>query len=142
VKRFVNGQEVELSLPQSVEITAIEDRLIVKTKDGAQSAVAVRLGETVHVSYKGHEFVVERSVSRAGIHGAVASGEIRAPMPGQVVDVFVKQGAKVFAGDKILVLEAMKTQQTFASGFDGTVSKLDAKKGQQVSEGELLALIE
>jgi len=115
---------------------------MVKTKDGANSAVAIRVGETVHVSYKGHVFVVERAISRAGAHGGVASGEIRAPMPGQIVDVFVMQGAKVAAGDKLLVLEAMKTQQTFAAPFDGTVSKVDTKKGQQVSEGELLALIE
>ena len=142
MKRFVNGEEVELHPSENVEITSLEDRLMVKTKDGANSAVAIRVGETVHVSYKGHVFVVERAISRAGAHGGVASGEIRAPMPGQIVDVFVMQGAKVAAGDKLLVLEAMKTQQTFAAPFDGTVSKVDTKKGQQVSEGELLALIE
>jgi len=142
VKRFVNGQEVDLPTSDNIQITPLQDRLIVKTKDGAHSAVAIREGETVHVSYKGHVYKIERSASRAGHHGQIASGEIRAPMPGQIVDVFVKPKAKVTAGEKLLVLEAMKTQQTFAAPFDGTVQKLDAKKGQQVAEGDLLALIE
>lgn len=142
MKRFVNGQEVELGRAEGVEVTPLSDRLMVHTKEGTHSAVAVRVGETVHVSYRGHVYVVERAQSRAGSHSAAGSGEIRAPMPGQIVDVFVAEGQAVNSGDKILVLEAMKTQQTFSAPYDGVVSKLTAVKGAQVGDGEMLAVIE
>jgi 3-methylcrotonyl-CoA carboxylase alpha subunit len=66
---------------------------------------------------------------------------MRAPMPGQIVDVLVSEGAKVAKGDKVLVLEAMKTQQAFLAPFDGVVEKLPVKKGEQVADGQLLALV-
>lgn len=66
---------------------------------------------------------------------------MRAPMPGQIVDVLVERGANVTKGEKILVLEAMKTQQPFTAPFDGVVEKLDVTKGQQVAEGAVLAVV-
>jgi acetyl/propionyl-CoA carboxylase alpha subunit len=142
MKRLVNGQEIELSPSAEAEVFAWKDRLMVRTPDGTNSAVAVKTGDAVHVSYKGHIYVVEKA--RSGQAGAASggSGELRAPMPGLIVEVFVKLGAKVESGEKIFVLEAMKTQQAFAAPFAGTVEKLTAEKGKQVSDGELLATIE
>jgi biotin carboxyl carrier protein len=45
-------------------------------------------------------------------------------------------------GDKILVLEAMKTQQAFTAPFAGVVRRIEVEKGSQVSDGELLAVVE
>ncbi|HEY3781225.1 MAG TPA: acetyl-CoA carboxylase biotin carboxyl carrier protein subunit [Fimbriimonadaceae bacterium] len=141
MKKLVNGEEVELSPSTDTEVYPWKDRLMVRTPDGANSAVAVKIGDALHVSYKGHVYVVEKS--RAGKAGAAASssGELRAPMPGLIVEVFVKQGASVESGDKVFVLEAMKTQQAFTAPFAGKVDKLTAEKGKQVSDGELLATI-
>jgi 3-methylcrotonyl-CoA carboxylase alpha subunit len=63
-------------------------------------------------------------------------------MPGMIVDVLVAEGDSVVAGQKILVLEAMKTQQPFNAPFDGVVRKLNAVKGVQVSGDDLLAVVE
>ena len=63
-------------------------------------------------------------------------------MPGMIVDVLVSEGDAVVAGQKILVLEAMKTQQPFNAPFDGVVTKLNAVKGVQVSGEDLLAVVE
>ena len=117
------------------------DRLMVKTPEGAFSAAVARIGDATHVSYRGHVYVIERSRHKS--HGAAGAenGEIRAPMPGLIVDVLAIMGAEVERGAKILVLEAMKTQQTFTAPFDGVISALWAKKGAQVAEGELLAVI-
>jgi 3-methylcrotonyl-CoA carboxylase alpha subunit len=141
MKRLVNGEEVELLPSAKAEVYPWKDRLMVRTPDGTNSAVAVKIGDAVHVSYKGHVYVVEKL--RSGHVGASlgASGDLRAPMPGLIVEVFVKQGEVVEAGEKIFVLEAMKTQQAFAAPFAGTVDKLTAEKGKQVSDGELLASI-
>lgn len=141
MRLFINGQECELTNIE-VEITRISDRLIVKTADGSQSALAIRKGDSVLVSYLGRQFRIERNRPRSGVHGVAASGEMRAPMPGQIVDVLVDEGASVQKGDKILVLEAMKTQQPFTAPFEGTVSKLSVSKGDQVLDGALLAIIQ
>ncbi|MEZ0324454.1 MAG: acetyl-CoA carboxylase biotin carboxyl carrier protein subunit [Fimbriimonas sp.] len=140
MKRFVNGEEVELD--DSATVTRLSDRLIVHTPEGAFSAVAVRQGDAVLVSYKGNQYKVEKKQARARHHGAASSGELRAPMPGLIVDVRVEKGQTVEKGDTILVLEAMKTQQPFTAPFNGTVKELNVAKGDQVNDGQLLALIE
>lgn len=140
MKLFIDGQEVELD-PAEVEIVETSDRLVVKTAAGAFSAVAVRQGDAVLVSYRGRQYRIERSRPRTGSAGPGASGEIRAPMPGQIVDVAVAEGAAVAKGEKLLVLEAMKTQQGFSAPYDGVVASLPVATGRQVAEGDLLVLL-
>ena len=73
---------------------------------------------------------------------AVASGSLLAPMPGTVVSVAVDQGARVAAGQPVLVLEAMKMQHTVAAPHDGVVTRVDVHTGQQVAAGDVLAVVE
>ena len=72
---------------------------------------------------------------------AVASGSLLAPMPGTVVSVAVEPGAKVNAGQPVLVLEAMKMQHTVGAPYDGVVTQIDVQQGQQVAAGEVLAVV-
>lgn len=139
MKRFVNGEPVEFG-PCDAQVIHAPDRLIVKTSEGAHSAAAVRVGDTVHVSYRGHTYLVEKATRPRGA-GAGGNGELRAPMPGLIVDVLLEAGAQVAKGDKILVLEAMKTQQPFVAPFDGVVAEIKTSKGEQVAEGALLAVV-
>jgi len=76
--------------------------------------------------------------------GEVASGDgaILSPMPGKIVSVAAKAGAKLKKGDPILVLEAMKMEHTLTAPFDGKLAELNAKAGAQVSEGVVLAKLE
>ena len=139
MKYFLNGEAVEFE--NSFDVAQLPDRLQVRTPSGSFSALAVRDGDAVLISYKGHQYRLETRQTRTRA-GAVKSGEFRAPMPGQIVDVLVKEGDSVVAGQKILVLEAMKTQQPFNAPFDGTVTRLNAVKGAQVASEELLAVVE
>jgi acetyl/propionyl-CoA carboxylase alpha subunit len=141
LKRFVNGVETELS-ESDVRIDRLNDRLMVHTPGGTFSAVVVRQGDAVFVSYKGAQYRIEKKLNRSRHHGAASSGEQRAPMPGQIVDVRVEQGQEVAKGDTLLVLEAMKTQQPFVAPFNGKVTALHVSKGDQVSDGQLLAVVE
>ena len=140
MRRFIDGEEVDLD-PQSAKVSKLPDRMIVHGPDGSFSAVALRNGDKVTVSYRGRVYNVESSKPRARGGSGGGSGELRAPMPGQIVDVLVEQGAGVTKGQKVLVLEAMKTQQPFTAPFDGTVDKLSVSKGDQVAEGAVLAVI-
>ncbi len=67
-----------------------------------------------------------------------ADGAIAAPMPGKVISLHVRPGDKVAAGDRLLVLEAMKMEHRLTAPFDGQVESVAVAAGAQVSEGTLL----
>jgi len=71
----------------------------------------------------------------------VGNGTIVSPMPGRVLSVDVSGGMKVAKGQKLLVLEAMKMEQTLRAPFDGLVAALHAVEGAQVAEGVTLMRI-
>jgi propionyl-CoA carboxylase alpha chain len=69
-------------------------------------------------------------------------GSLLAPMPGLVRRVLVEVGAVVTTGQPLLVLEAMKMEQTVAAPAAGVVAELRAKAGEQVGSGQVLAVVE
>ena len=77
-----------------------------------------------------------------GSGSTTGDGSLTAPMPGRVVSVEVLDGASVKAGQKLVVIEAMKMEQGLVAPFDGVVAELKAVAGTQVSEGTLLVRIE
>lgn len=141
MKRLVNGELHEFDPSFEAEIGELSDRLAVRTKAGMRTSVVVRVGDAAHVSFLGRQYVVERSAGSRRATKLPHSGKIHAPMPGQIVDVFVAAGDTVLRGEKMLVLEAMKTQQAFVAPFDGTIETVNAVKGGQTHEGELLVRV-
>ncbi|BCY10123.1 biotin carboxylase N-terminal domain-containing protein [Actinoplanes sp. L3-i22] len=71
----------------------------------------------------------------------LAPGSLLASMPGLVVALHVAEGDQVAAGAPIVVLEAMKMQQTLTAPADGVVASLSVVVGKQVAAGEVLAVI-
>ena len=73
-----------------------------------------------------------------------AEGEVQvtAPMPGILVSLAVEVGQQVSAGQPLLVLEAMKMQNTIPCPSDGTVSSLPVAPGVQVTREQVLAVIQ
>ena len=69
-------------------------------------------------------------------------GMLIAPMPGMVTVLSVQEGQKVKRGATLLVLEAMKMENSLAAPFDGTVVTLNVKLGEQVREGAVLVRVE
>ena len=61
-----------------------------------------------------------------------------APMPGMVTEIAVSPGQEVMAGDKLIVLEAMKMLTTVSASADGVVKDVLVKKGDQVDSDDLL----
>lgn len=64
--------------------------------------------------------------------------EIKAPMPGLVLDIRVAEEQEVKKGDPILVLEAMKMENILKSPTDGTIKKINVKKGIAVEKNQVL----
>jgi len=69
------------------------------------------------------------------------TGSLLAPMPGLVLRVLAEVGAVVTAGQPLLVLEAMKMEQTVSAPASGVVAELRAKAGEQVGTGQVLAVL-
>lgn len=64
--------------------------------------------------------------------------QIKAPMPGMVLNVLVQEGNEVKKGDVLLVLEAMKMENMLKSPTDGVIKKIAVQKGNAVEKNQLL----
>jgi 3-methylcrotonyl-CoA carboxylase alpha subunit len=69
-------------------------------------------------------------------------GVVIAPMPGMVTTLLIRQGQAVAGGEELMVLEAMKMENSLKAPFDGVVVELRVAVGTQVQEGAVLARIE
>jgi len=99
---------------------------------------------TLQVNGSSHEITVkdERDLllDSYGIadHKQSIEKEVRAPMPGLVLDVLVKQGDVVPAGKGLLVLEAMKMENELKASTAGKVARIHVNPGDPVAKGDLL----
>ena len=64
--------------------------------------------------------------------------QIKAPMPGLVLNILVAEGDDVKKGDNLLVLEAMKMENMIKSPTDGIIKKIRIKQGEKVDKNEVL----
>ncbi len=71
-----------------------------------------------------------------------AAGQVRASLPAMVVAIHVAPGDRVCAGQRLGLLEAMKTEVGFEAPVAGVVSEVRAQAGQQVAAGDLLLLLD
>ncbi|MCP1621351.1 sodium-extruding oxaloacetate decarboxylase subunit alpha [Pseudomonas nitroreducens] len=69
-------------------------------------------------------------------------GHVSTTMPGNIVDVLVKEGDSVKAGQAVLITEAMKMETEVQAGIAGTVKAIHVAKGDRVNPGEILVEIE
>ena len=68
--------------------------------------------------------------------------DIKAPMPGLVLDIMVEPGQVVSKGDAVMILEAMKMENSIKSPTDGTVKSIGINKGNAVEKNEILVTFE
>ena len=75
-----------------------------------------------------------------GMDAAASSkaADLKAPMPGLVVDVAITEGMEVRKGDKLIVLEAMKMENILKAAADGKVKKVNVTKGNTVEKNAVL----
>ena len=93
----------------------------------------------VHMPYGDVMLNVKPKFTLPGLE--VATGGLVAPMPGKVIDIKVKKGKKVKAGDTLVILEAMKMEHSIKAAEDGVVSELLISINDQVENGALLMIV-
>jgi biotin carboxyl carrier protein len=71
-----------------------------------------------------------------------AGHDVKCPLPGNIMQVFVKEGNEIKLGDKLLMYEAMKMENTITAEKDGVIKNLKVQPGDSVLQGDLLMEIE
>ena len=77
------------------------------------------------------------TVKKASIEGG-----LNAPMPGKVVEIKIKKGAKIKKGDTLIILEAMKMEHKVLAPSDGKVKEILINKDEQVENGATLVVLD
>lgn len=117
----VNGTQYE------VEIEGKTSKVIKVTKPTPASASAATTAEVI-------------STAKAAAKKS-AGAAVKSPLPGVIVDIKVRQGDRVTAGQHLLVLEAMKMENNIDADRDGIIVELKVNKGDSVLEGDTLLTI-
>jgi glutaconyl-CoA/methylmalonyl-CoA decarboxylase subunit gamma len=141
-KFTINGNKYD------AEIISVEDNIAVIEINGTPYTVEVDKSITPVKTPKLVRNVVAPSTDS---HPAVAktsspespkgSGTIKSPLPGVVLDVFVKEGDSVKIGQKVLLLEAMKMENNIEADKAGKVISIKKQRGDSVMEGDVLIII-
>lgn len=106
--------------------------------DRAAKTFTFKINNHLHTGEVKDKFdlLLEKLGMNNGAAGKV--NNIKAPMPGLIIDLKVKAGDTVKAGDPLLVLEAMKMENILKSAGDGVVKSVKVKKGDTVEKSQVL----
>ena len=139
---YINKESISI-LEKNVEIISFDNEMLECVIDGIRSQYQIYRDEDrlfVFDSFNDIQLkVLPRFVdpSTSSIEGGLL-----APMPGKISEVLIKKDQKVKTGQSLMIIEAMKMEQTIKSPNAGKISKIMVKKGQQVENGESLLVID
>jgi 3-methylcrotonyl-CoA carboxylase alpha subunit len=117
---------------------SVGDREVRAFVDGEPlRCIFVRDGDDLYVIRGGstERFGLAKLDAASFAADALSDGRSTAPMPGQIIALFVKVGDSVRRDQPILVLEAMKMEHTIVAPIDGTLERLALAVGDRVVEG-------
>ena len=72
---------------------------------------------------------------------AGAGEKVPSPLPGVIIEISVKEGQQVKAGQKVAILEAMKMENEIPAPKDGTITDIHVHKGDTLQEGDPMVTI-
>ena len=134
----------------AVEVGEIEDNMVDVTVNGAPYKVeldmelkprtVVKPVVTVAAPPKAQTAAPAQKVAPAAPAGG--GGTLTSPLPGTVLDVFVKPGDAVKVGQRLLLLEAMKMENNIDADRDGVIKEVKVNKSDAVMEGQVLVVFE
>jgi len=67
-----------------------------------------------------------------------AIAEVKAPMPGLILDILVEPGQEIKKGDQLMILEAMKMENVLKAQGEGVISSIEVTKGNSVEKNQVL----
>ena len=156
-KRFqviVNGQsfyfsEEELSQADIIQPHSGHYHIITEQRSVEITCHSIQ-GKTLQLEAEGEPYVavvktpLDRMLDQMG-YNAVSTKivkEIKAPMPGLVLDISVQEGDVLADGQRVVILEAMKMENAIVMHGEAKVKKVHVVKGQAVDKGQVLVELE
>lgn len=133
----INGNEY------NVEINSVEGNLADVTVNGAAYKVEMENAPanpaapaaTANPAAQARQDAPAAAPAKPAPAPAGAGKAITSPLPGVIIEVSVKEGQAVKAGQKVAVIEAMKMENEIQASSDGTVTTVLVNKGDSVLEG-------
>ncbi len=133
----INGNEY------NVEINSVEGNLADVTVNGAAYKVEMENvpatpaapATTANPAAQARQDAPAAAPAKPAPAPAGAGKAITSPLPGVIIEVSVKEGQAVKAGQKVAVIEAMKMENEIQASSDGTVTAVLVNKGDSVLEG-------
>jgi len=132
----------------NAEVLSIEDNIAEIEINGTKYSVEVdkdmqpvktpKLLRSVSVPSTDAHPAIAKTSSPSAPKGA---GTIKSPLPGVILELFVKEGDMVKIGQRLLVLEAMKMENNIEADKAGKVVSIAKNKGDSVMEGDVLIVI-
>jgi glutaconyl-CoA/methylmalonyl-CoA decarboxylase subunit gamma len=129
----IKGQEYDVEIKKiinniaEVEVNGTVYQVEVK-QDAKQSKTPILVRSEPAVPKSAHKF-------KKKISGTL---EVKSPLPGNIMNVFVKENDEVKKGDKLLMYEAMKMENIIYAEKDGLIVKVKVKPGDNILEGDVL----
>lgn len=106
--------------------------------NATEKTAEIKVNNTVYtVTAKDQFDLLLDKLGMSNMAGAKVS-ELKAPMPGLVLKIFVEVGADVKKGDNLFVLEAMKMENIIKAPVDVTVKAVKIKPGDKVEKNQVL----
>lgn len=141
-KFTINGNEYD------AEIIGIEENTAEVSVNGVSYTVEIdrkmqtvktpKLVRTMAVPSTDSHPSVSKTASPSAPKG---TGSIKSPLPGVILEIFVREGDTVKIGQKLLMLEAMKMENNINADKEGRVASIKVGKGDSVMEGDILIVI-
>ncbi len=141
-KFTINGNNYDTS------IVSVEDNIATVEVNG--STFNVEVDKSI-VQQKTPRLIRQRAIPSTDSHPSVAktsspsgpkgAGNIKSPLPGVILEIFVREGDTVKMGQKLLLLEAMKMENNIEADRAGKIISIPKGKGDAVMEGDILIVI-
>jgi len=141
-KFTINGNEYD------TEVISIEENIAEVSVNGITYSVEIdrklqatktpKLIRTMAVPSTDSHPSVSKTANPSGPKG---TGSIKSPLPGVILEIYVREGDRVKIGQKLLMLEAMKMENNINADKEGCVSAIKVGKGDSVMEGDILIVI-
>jgi biotin carboxyl carrier protein len=143
--------EAELNAADLVQKSPTEFNLLYNNRSvNARLVEADGTGKLLKIEVEGETFTLEirdeldQMLDQMGFNAVSTKRikEIKAPMPGMVLSVAVTDGQEVKEGDRIVILEAMKMENSILIHADGKIKRVAVRAGQAVDKGQVLVELE
>ncbi|MEP3372900.1 MAG: acetyl-CoA carboxylase biotin carboxyl carrier protein subunit [Maribacter dokdonensis] len=152
----VNKEELQCSTSDVDSLDSIlvnENTLHVLDKNSAFDVEIIHsnfLNKTITLSINGNIYDVkledkyDQQIKKMGLLAVTTQklNEVKAPMPGLIVDVLVEVGQEVIEGTPLLVLSAMKMENVILAQGEGVIKSVEVKKDDAVEKGQLIIEME